>query len=152
MTMQNPKLKTGKIVAVSISEKKGTKKINMSKAQLKEGFGIIGDGHAGTKNRQISLLALESIDKMRDKGIDVSPGEFAENITTQGIELPELPMETKLRIGKDVFLEITQIGKDCQQRCSIYYQIGDCVMPREGIFAKVIKGGIIKPGDQIIVC
>lgn len=138
----------GKIKAISISQDKGTKKTNIKKAILKEDFGIVGDAHAGSI-RQVSLLAKESIEKMRSKGLKVGPGDFAENITTQGIDLLILGMGTKLRIGKEVVLEVTQFGKVCHTRCHIYYQAGDCVMPREGIFAKVIKGGLIKGGDKI---
>lgn len=139
-----------KIIAISISENKGTKKYNIDSAMLKEDFGIVTDAHAGSE-RQVSLLAEESIEKMRAKGLNVKPGDFAENITTQGIGLLKLKLGQRLKIGKDVILEITQKGKVCHTRCNIYYQAGDCVMPREGIFAKVIKGGIIKPGDEIFV-
>lgn len=141
----------GKIVAVSVSEKKGTKKRNLEQVELKGDFGIIGDAHAGTKNRQVSLLAEESIKKMEAKGLSVVPGDFAENITTEGIDLLKLKIGTKIKIGKQVLVEISQKGKKCHSRCNIYYQAGDCVMPKEGIFARVLKGGIIKPGDEINV-
>lgn len=147
----------GKIKAISISKDKGTKKINVSKASLKEDFGIVGDAHAGTKkrhpygHRQVSLLALESIEKMKGKGLEVGPGDFAENITTKGIDLAELEIGTKVKIGQSAILEISQIGKVCHNRCNIYEQVGDCVMPREGVFAKVLKGGIIKPKDRLEV-
>jgi len=142
---------SGKIAAVSISEHKGMKKKNVSSIQLKEDFGIIGDAHAGDGKRQVSLLAKESIDKMKAKGLKVGPGDFAENITTQGLDLLSLTVGDKLKIGQDVLLELSQFGKECHTRCNIYYQAGDCVMPKEGVFAKVIKGGIIEPKDKISV-
>jgi MOSC domain-containing protein YiiM len=144
-------MKEGKILAISISEKKGTKKHNIDSALLKEGFGIIGDAHAGTQNRQVSLLAIESIEKMRAKGLNVKPGDFAENIATQAIDLLNLNLGTKLRLGDEAVIEITQFGKDCHRRCHIYYQAGDCIMPREGVFTRVLKGGNIKTGDEIAV-
>ncbi len=140
----------GSIVAVSVSENKGTKKTNVESVELKEDFGIIGDVHAGTRKRQVSLLAAESIDKMRAKGVNVSSGDFAENITTSGIDLVGLDVGSRIRIGESVVLEITQKGKECHTRCEIFYQAGDCIMPREGIFARVVKGGSIKPGDEIV--
>ena len=119
-------------------------------AVLKENFGIENDAHASGKwHRQVSLLAVESIKKMTDKGLDVGPGDFAENITTEGIELPVLPIGTKMIIGDGIECEVTQIGKLCHARCAIYEQAGDCVMPREGIFVKVLKGGTIRTGDEI---
>ena len=118
---------------------------------LVEDFGLRGDAHGGPWHRQISLLALESIEKMQAKGLDVHPGDFAENLTTQGIDLVSLPVGTRLRIGKDVIGEVTQIGKECHNRCAIYYQAGDCVMPREGIFIKVLRGGPVKVGDEVEV-
>ena len=139
----------GRIRAISISAKKGTKKTNVSEAEVKIDFGIVGDAHGGNWHRQISLLAIESIDKMVAAGAKVSPGNFAENITTEGIDLPKLPIGTKLNIGSDIELEVTQIGKECHSRCEIFEQVGDCIMPREGIFAKVIKGGTINVGDII---
>ncbi len=112
-------------------------------------YGIEGDAHAGTKNRQISLLAAESIAKMKAKGLNVGPGDFAENITTENIDLYRLKIGAQLRVGSEVILEISQIGKVCHMRCDIYYQAGDCVMPKEGIFARVVKGGVIQPGDIV---
>ena len=141
----------GEIKAISISEKKGTKKINVPDAEVKIDFGIVGDAHGGNWLRQISLLAIESINKMIEMGADVLPGSFAENITTQGIELPGLTIGSRLRIGKEIELEVTQIGKECHSRCEIFKQVGDCIMPREGIFAKVMKPGRIKVGDIIEV-
>ena len=143
--------KNPKIIAVSISEKKGEKKKNMNKIELKEDFGIIGDAHAGTKDRQVSLLAGESIDKMKEKGLDVKSGDFAENITTRGISFTGLKVGSKVRLGNEVLLEISQIGKVCHTRCNIYYQAGDCVMPKEGIFGRVLKGGALMPGDKVEV-
>ncbi|TAN60166.1 MOSC domain-containing protein [bacterium] len=140
---------TGVIKAISVSGKKGVRKNNVDSAELKDDFGIIGDAHAGTKNRQVSLLAIESIQKMQAKGLKVGPGDFAENITTQGVDLLGLKLGDKLKIGTTVLLEVTQIGKECHTRCNIYYQAGDCVMPKEGIFVKVLKGGHIKVGDEI---
>ena len=141
----------GKIVAVCTSEKKGTRKKNVGQGVLVEDFGLRGDAHGGPWHRQISLLALESIEKMQAKGLDVHPGDFAENLTTQGIDVVSLPVGTRLRIGKDVIGEVTQIGKECHNRCAIYYQAGDCVMPREGIFIKVLRGGPVKVGDEVEV-
>lgn len=141
--------KTGKITAVSLSKEKGVKKTNVQTAVLKEDFGIVGDGHAGTKNRQVSLLAVESIKKIREKGLKVKPGDFAENITTEGIDLLSLKIGDRLRVGKAAVLEISQIGKECHNRCHIYYKVGDCVMPKEGIFAKVIQAGEITVGGTI---
>ena len=140
-----------KVYAVSVSEKKGTKKTNVASAELKEIFGIIGDAHAGKWHRQVSLLAKESIGKMKEKGLDVDAGDFAENITTEGIDLVNLKIGTKLKIGSDAVIKISQIGKECHDKCAIYYQAGDCVMPREGVFAEVIKGGTIRPNDEIEV-
>ena len=141
----------GSVKAISISEKKGMKKTNVPEAEVKTDFGIVGDAHGGNWHRQISLLAIESIDKMIEMGADVLPGSFAENITTQGMELLGLPIGSTLRIGNEIELEVTQIGKECHSRCEIYQQVGDCIMPREGIFTKVIKAGRIKVGDTIEV-
>lgn len=141
---------SGRIKSISVSTKKGCKKQNVRIAVLKMDFGIIGDAHGGSK-RQVSFLAEESIEKMRQKGVDVASGDFAENITTKGIDLMDLKLGSRLRIGKSALLEITQIGKVCHSRCNIYHQVGDCVMPKEGIFGKVLKGGVIKPKDKIEV-
>ncbi len=138
------------VVAVCISENKGERKKPVESVELRENHGIVGDGHAGEWHRQVSLLAQESIDKMRKLGLDVTSGDFAENITTSGIELVSLPIGTRLQIG-EALLEVTQIGKECHTRCAIYYQAGDCVMPKEGIFAKVITGGVVRPGDEVRV-
>lgn len=141
----------GKVVAVCISEKKGMRKKNIGQGILVEDFGLKEDAHGGKWHRQVSLLALESIDKMREMGLDVNPGDFAENITTEGIVLVDLPIGTKLKLGSEAIGEVTQIGKECHTRCAIYYQAGDCVMPKEGIFIKVLKGGPIEVGDQVEV-
>ena len=141
----------GTIRAISISTKKGMKKTNVPEAEVKIDFGILGDAHAGDWHRQISLLAIESIDKMVAMGAKVSPGDFAENITTEGIDLPKLPIGSRLKIGDAVELEVTQIGKQCHSGCEIFKQVGDCIMPREGIFTKVISDGTIKTGDSIEV-
>ncbi len=142
---------SGKIIAINISEKKGMKKKDVGKAYVKENYGIENDAHSGHWHRQISLLTMESIDKMKKMGLNVVPGSFAENITTEGIDLVNLRIGTTLQIGKDVLIEVTQLGKVCHDRCAIYYQAGDCVMPKEGIFAKVIKSGWIKKGNEIKV-
>ena len=136
------------IIAVCISKNKGERKTPMAEVELREEHGIIGDGHAGNWHRQVSLLAKESIDKMRALGLDVDNGDFAENLTTSGIDLPSLPIGTRLQIG-ETLLEITQIGKECHTRCAIFYQAGDCVMPKEGIFARVLRGGCLRPGDAV---
>ncbi len=150
MMGDSPNIRRGSIVAVSVSKEKGTKKTTTDYVKLKEDFGIVGDAHAGTETRQVSLLATESIDKMKAKGLDVSSGDFAENITTSHIDLVSLDIGSRLRIGDSVVLEITQIGKECHSRCNIYYQAGDCIMPREGVFARVVEGGSIRPGDEIV--
>ena len=141
----------GKIAAVSISEKRGMKKKNVKSAVLIENSGIQGDAHAGYKNRQISLLALESINKMQDDSINLNPGDFGENITTIGLNLMKLPIGSILKIGEKAIIKITQKGKLCHNRCSIYNSVGDCVMPREGVFGVVIQGGHIAPDDIIKV-
>lgn len=140
-----------KIVAVSTSQKKGEKKTNVDQVRLLIDHGLDKDAHAGDWHRQVSLLDMESVNRIRDKGLDVDPGNFAENITTQGIRLWELPVGTNMQLGAQVVIEVTQIGKECHNRCAIFHQVGDCVMPREGIFAKVLKEGLIRPGDKIQV-
>lgn len=143
---------TGKVVSLNTSEKKGVRKKPVKEVLLKTEYGIEGDGHASSGwHRQVSLLALESIRKMQDKGLDVKPGDFAENITTEGIDLPALPIGTQLVLGDGIKVEVSQIGKVCHTRCAIYYQAGDCVMPKEGIFVRVLSGGTLKEGDQIAV-
>lgn len=139
---------SAKVVAVCISEQKGQRKKPVQEVLVRENFGIVNDAHAGDWHRQISLLALESIKKMQEKGLDVTTGDFAENITTEGIDLPSLPIGTRLTVG-ETLLEVTQIGKECHTRCAIYHQAGDCVMPREGIFVKVLRGGVIRTADPV---
>ena len=140
----------GRIKAVSTSDTKGIKKVNKSSGTLVENYGLTGDAHAGKWHRQVSLLSDESIEKMRYKGIDVTAGDFAENITTEGLQLWSLPVGYRFKLGEDTLLEITQIGKKCHQGCAIFQQIGECVMPKEGIFARVLKGGTIRPDDPIL--
>lgn len=144
-------LKMGKVVSVNISEKKGVVKNPVNEIELVEDFGVKGDAHAGKWHRQVSLLAEESIDKMKKMGLDhLDYGKFAENITTQGIDLPNLKIGTRMIIG-EAEVEVTQIGKECHGGCEIKRLVGDCVMPREGIFVKVLKGGKVRVGDDIIV-
>ena len=141
----------GKVLAVNISRDKGTKKRNVRRCDLLVDFGLQGDAHAGQWHRQVSLLANESIDKMRRKGLKAAFGDFAENITTEGIDLMRLPIGTTLRVGEEAILRMTQKGKECHDRCAIYYEMGDCVMPREGVFAEVLHPGEISVGDSIEV-
>lgn len=139
----------GKVVGINISEKKGVPKRTIESGEFLEEFGLKGDAHAGNWHRQVSFLGQESIDKMTALGIKgLCTGKFAENITTEGIELYSLPVGTRFKISEVIF-EVTQIGKECHQKCAIYHQVGDCIMPKEGIFARVIKGGIINTGDEI---
>ena len=139
-----------KVIAVCKSEKKGTVKKNIGQGFLKENLGLAGDAHADCcTHRQVSLLDMSSINKMRTLGLNVNPGDFAENLTTEGIDLISLPAGTCIRIGEEVILEITQIGKDCHAGCAIFKQVGKCIMPKEGVFAKVIHGGTVRTGDQI---
>lgn len=138
----------GKVVSINISREKGVPKSAVGRALMVEDLGIEGDAHAGDWHRQVSLLAAESIEKMRAAGLDVSAGDFAENITTENIDLSSLKVGDRLKIG-ECELEITQIGKECHCRCAIFYQAGDCVMPREGVFARVLSGGWISVGDEI---
>jgi len=143
---------TAKIVAVCTSEKKGTRKEVIAEGVLRENCGLVGDAHADCcTHRQVSLLAIESINKMRGLGFDVSPGDFAENLTTEGIDLVSLPVGTYISVGREAILKITQIGKECHVGCAIYLQIGKCIMPKEGVFAKVIRGGLVKARDAITV-
>ena len=141
-----------RIIAVCTSETKGVRKENVGKGVLKENFGLIGDAHADSGwHRQASLLDISSINKMRDMGYDVHPGDFAENLTTEGINLVSLPIGTKLSIGKGIILEVTQIGKQCHTGCAVFKMVGKCIMPKEGIFARVLNGGAVGVGDEIKV-
>jgi MOSC domain-containing protein YiiM len=138
-----------KIVSIAVSKKKGTTKTPVAEAFVSKEHGLEGDAHAGPWHRQVSLLASESIDKAREQGLDVGFGDFAENIATVGIDWKTLPVGTRVRLGAQVLLEITQIGKECHNRCAIYYKAGDCIMPREGVFARVLAEGPIRCGDPI---
>ena len=140
----------GRIIAVCRSDKKGTKKEAIAQGDFKKDYGLIGDAHADSStHRQVSLLATSSIDKMRQLGLNVGLGDFAENLTCDGIDLVSLPVSTQISIGKEVILEITQIGKECHTKCAIYHKIGKCIMPEEGVFARVVNGGSVKKGDAI---
>jgi MOSC domain-containing protein YiiM len=141
----------GELVAVSLSATKGVRKSNQDHALLRASWGIEGDAHAGEWHRQVSLLAEESIEKMRRLGLDVTAGDFAENLTTRGIDVPGLHIGDRVTVGRHVELEVTQIGKECHTRCAIYQQAGDCVMPKEGVFARVLSGGEVSPGDAVVV-
>lgn len=145
----------GKVLAVCASEKKGMRKKDIGRGLLVVEHGLEGDAHAGKWHRQVSLLAMESIRKMVEKGLKVGPGDFAENLTTEGLDLPALPVGTRLRLLHEgvpgALLEVTQIGKVCHTRCAIYQQAGDCVMPREGLFVRVLEGGEVAVGDSLEV-
>lgn len=141
----------GRVLAVNTSEDKGTRKTNVQSGTLLKDFGLKDDAHGGPGHRQVSLLANESIEKMKAMGLNVGCGDFAENITTEGVDLVHLPIGTEIRIGSSALLRVTQIGKECHDRCAIYYQAGDCVMPKEGIFTKVVNEGEVKVGDEVII-
>ncbi len=143
-------VKTGTVVSINLSERKTVRKTPGERGTLVLDRGFEGDAHAGDWHRQVSLLAIESIDKMRAAGLEVGAGDFAENITTQGIDLLAMPIGTRLRVGPTL-LEVSQIGKVCHTKCAIYYQAGDCVMPREGIFAVVREAGEVNTGDKVEV-
>lgn len=138
-----------KIVSLSTSKKKGTRKTTVTEVTLIENFGVEGDAHAGDWHRQVSFLASESIQQSREKGLDVDFGAYAENIATSGIDWISVPVGTRYKLGDTALVEITQIGKECKKKCAIFYQAGDCIMPREGVFAKVLRGGVIRCGDTI---
>jgi len=141
-----------KVVAVCTSQKKGTRKQAVAEGLLKEEHGLIGDAHAGgMPNRQVSLLTVASIGKMRGLGLELGPGDFAENITVEGIDLHRLPLGTRLAIGDEALLEISQIGKECHTACAIRRQVGQCIMPEEGVFARVLRGGKVRPGDEVLI-
>jgi MOSC domain-containing protein YiiM len=138
------------VIAVCRSATKGTSKQNIHRGFFRENYGLLEDAHSDAAwHRQVSLLAMESIDKMRRLGFEVGPGDFAENLTTRGIELLSLPIGTRISIGKEILLDVTQIGKECHSGCAIYQEIGKCIMPKEGIFARVIQGGRVRAGDDI---
>jgi molybdopterin adenylyltransferase len=140
----------GRILAVCSSDKQGEKKKAITEGRLKASYGLVGDAHAGAaSHRQVSLLDMSSVAKMRDLGVKVGPGDFAENLTTEGLDLASLPVGRRLTSERGVVLEVTQIGKECHSGCAIYQQVGTCIMPLEGIFARVIKGGIVRPGDEL---
>ena len=139
----------GKIVAICISEKKGVQKKDIKQCRLIENYGLEGDAHAGPWHRQISLLSIEGRLVMENKGIKLNAGDFGENVLTKGVDFANIMVGNELRLGKDALVRVTQIGKECHDRCNIYYQVGDCIMPREGIFAEVLKGGDIKVDDDI---
>ncbi|MCX6005646.1 MAG: MOSC domain-containing protein [Chloroflexi bacterium] len=142
-----------KIIAICKSEQKGTSKNPVDAGELKVNCGLVGDAHAGGEDRarEISLLAIESIEKMNRTGFDFHAGDFAENLTTSGIELVSLPVGTNMKVGNDVVLQVTQIGKKCHTGCAVFKQAGKCIMPKEGIFALVVTGGLVRPEDEIIV-
>jgi MOSC domain-containing protein YiiM len=143
--------RSGRVVSVNLSEKKTVRKTPGDRGELELDRGFVGDAHAGDWHRQVSLLAIESIDEMRAKGLDVGPGDFAENITTEGVDVMTLPVGSVIRVGDEVVLEVSQVGKVCHTKCAIYYQAGDCVMPREGIFAVVRTPGFVVAGDPVEV-
>lgn len=138
----------GKVLGICVSEKRGTQKKEVNEAVLKENWGIEGDAHAGDWHRQVSLLSFEKIEAFREKGADVDFGAFGENLIVEGYDLRRLPVGTRFRIGEAV-LELTQIGKECHSHCEIYKKMGDCIMPREGVFTEVVKGGLIRKGDAV---
>ena len=138
-----------KIESLAVSRKKGTRKKTVEMVKLIADHGAEGDAHAGNWHRQVSFLASESIAQARQGGLEVTFGDFAENIATSGIDWKNVPVGTRFRLGQTALVEITQIGKECHQKCAIYYQAGDCIMPREGVFARVIEGGVIHCQDEI---
>jgi MOSC domain-containing protein YiiM len=141
-----------KILAVCKSKKKGTKKDDVKEGYFLQDYGMDDDAHADSNShRQVSLMAIESIEKMKKLGLDVGPGDFAENLTTEGMELISLPVGTEVSVGDEVKLEITQIGKECHTKCAIYRTVGQCIMPEEGVFTRVLRGGKVKTGDEIKV-
>ena len=139
-----------KIISIAVSKSKGTRKEPVEQVLLVKEHGIEGDAHAGTWHRQVSFLATESIEKAKATGLKVGFGDFAENIATEGIDWVNTSVGVKFKLGESALVEITQIGKECHKKCAIYYQAGDCIMPREGVFARVVRGGIIRCGDEIV--
>lgn len=140
---------TRKIVSIAVSEKKGTRKKPVDKAYVVEDHGLQEDAHAGPWGRQVSFLAAESIGESQLRGLEVGFGDFAENIATEGIDWKNVPVGSRVKLGESVVVEITQIGKECHKKCAIYYQAGDCIMPREGVFGRVLRGGWIRSGDAV---
>ena len=140
-----------KIVSIAMSKKKGTPKVQVEKASLLEDHGLEGDAHAGPWHRQVSFLAAESIEKARNQGLDVGFGDFAENIATSGIDWQNIPVGARVSLGDSALVEITQKGKECHNKCAIYYLAGDCIMPREGIFGRVLKGGEVRCGAPVSI-
>jgi len=138
-----------KIISIAVSKKKGTRKVQVQQASIIKNHGLKGDAHAGPWHRQVSFLAGESIETARHNGLEVTFGDFAENIATSGVDWKNLPVGTRVKLGESAEVEISQIGKECHNRCAIYYQAGDCIMPKEGVFARVIVGGKIRCGDTI---
>jgi MOSC domain-containing protein YiiM len=139
-----------KIRSIAVSKKKGTRKTCVEEALLVKEHGVEGDAHAGPWHRQVSFLAMEGIEKARATGLSVDFGDFAENIATEGIDWPNIPVGSRFKLGETALVEITQIGKECHKKCAIYYQAGDCIMPREGVFARVLEGGLIRCGDEVV--
>ena len=139
----------GVVRAICISQKRGTKKVQVPEAMFRKAYGIEGDAHAGNWHRQVSLLAVEKIDAFREKGAEVDFGDFGENLVIEGLDLKNTPVGTRFKIGENVLLEMTQIGKECHSHCMIYQTMGDCIMPREGVFAQVITGGPVRVGDEV---
>jgi MOSC domain-containing protein YiiM len=148
--ISTPRARRGRLLAVSISEKKGRRKRPVPVGVLREGYGLVGDAHAGT-GRQVSLLANESVDTMRAEGLELHPGDFGENLTVLGIEVHRLPIGALVRVGSSATLAVTEIGKECHEECEIRAQTGRCVMPTEGVFARVVVGGEVRPGDEVEV-
>lgn len=140
----------GTITAVCVSERRGTPKVNIHRAMLRENWGLEGDAHAGAWHRQVSLLSQEKVDAFNARGAQVADGAFGENLLVRGIDCARLPVGTQLACG-NALLEVTQIGKECHSHCEIYRRVGECIMPREGIFARVLRGGEIKEGDEMVV-
>jgi len=138
----------GNVIAVCISPAKGTQKTNVGKATFIEEFGIEGDAHAGKWHRQVSLLSYDKIEEFRKQGAEVKDGAFGENLVVAGIDFKSLPVGTRFQCG-EVLLEMTQIGKECHHGCEIFQKMGDCIMPREGVFARVLHGGVIQAGDEL---
>ncbi len=141
-----------RIIAVCRSERKGTTKTAITEGYLKEDHGLVDDAHADPgSHRQLSLLAIESVNKMQGRGLELGPGDFAENLTTEGVDLVSLPVGTRLHVGSEIILELTQHGKECHSGCAIFQKLGTCIMPREGIFARILQGGTVRAGDSIRV-